>query len=92
MILSFKSKPLKRFYEKGDASKLRPGHIHRIGDILTQLGASNVVEDMNYPGSGFHQLKGKRKGEYSVWVSGNWRITFGFKNGDAYDVNYEDYH
>ena len=92
MILSFRSKPLKKFYEKGDASKLRPEHIDRIGDILTQLDASNVVKDMNYPGSRFHQLKGKRKGEYSVWVSGNWRITFGFKNGDAYDVNYKDYH
>ena len=89
---NFKSRPLKRFYEKGVASKLRPEHIDRITDILTQLDASKMVEDMNFPGSKFHQLKGKRKSEYSVWVSGNWRITFGFKNGDAYDVNYEDYH
>lgn len=92
MILNFKSKPLKRFYEKGDASKLRPVHVNRIADILTQLDASKIVEDMNYPGSKFHKLIGKRKGEYSVWVSGNWRIIFGFQNGDAYDVNYEDYH
>ncbi len=92
MILNFKSKPLKRFYENGDVSKLRPEHVDRIADILTQLDASKEVEDMNFPGSKFHQLKGKRKGEYSVWVNGNWRITFGFKNGDAYYVNYEDYH
>ena len=92
MITGFKSKPLKRFYEKNDASKLRAEHIDRIRDILTQLDALHIVEDMNFPGSKFHELKGKRRGQYSVWVSGNWRITFRFRNGDAYDVNYEDYH
>ena len=83
MISNFRSKALKRFYQKGDASKLKPEHVDRIADILTQLDASKIVEDMNFPGSKFHPLKGKRKGEFSVWVSGNWRITFGFKKGDA---------
>ena len=47
---------------------------------------------MNLPGFGFHELKGDRKGTYSVSVSGNWRLTYGFKDGDAIDVNLEDYH
>jgi toxin HigB-1 len=39
-----------------------------------------------------HQLKGNRKSEWSIAVSGNWRVTFEFENGNAYVVNYEDYH
>jgi plasmid maintenance system killer protein len=50
------------------------------------------AEDMNFPGSGLHQMKGDRKGEWAVKVSGNWRITFKFADGHAYDVNLEDYH
>lgn len=47
---------------------------------------------MNYPGSLLHQLSGDKKGFYSVKVSGNWRIFFQFIDGDAYAVNYDDYH
>lgn len=47
---------------------------------------------MSYPSSRLHQLKGDRKNEWSVSVSKNWRVTFKFVDGDAYDVNYEDYH
>ena len=42
--------------------------------------------------SGFHPLGGNRKGEYSMHVTANWRLTFEFKDGEAIDVNYEDYH
>ena len=47
---------------------------------------------MNLPGLNFHQLRGDRKGTYSVWVNGNWRVTFQFLGKDAKDVDYEDYH
>lgn len=47
---------------------------------------------MNIPGYGFHPLKGRRGGQFAVTVSGNWRITFRLHNGEATDVNIEDYH
>jgi len=47
---------------------------------------------MNYPGSGLHKLTGDKKGQYSIKVSGNWRIFFEFIRGDAYVVDYDDYH
>jgi len=47
---------------------------------------------MNVPGFFLHPLKGGRNGEWSVTVRANWRITFTFENGNAYQVNYEDYH
>jgi len=47
---------------------------------------------MNLPGYRFHELKGERRGTYSVTVSGNWRLTFTFADADAFDVDLEDYH
>jgi len=47
---------------------------------------------MNLPGYGLHRLSGNRQDTYSVTVSGNWRITFRFEEGKAFDVNLEDYH
>ena len=47
---------------------------------------------MNYPGSNFHPLKGDKKGQYAVDVTGNWRIFFLFVDGDAYIIDYDDYH
>jgi proteic killer suppression protein len=47
---------------------------------------------MNLPGYKFHELKGKRKVVYAVSVSGNWRVSFEFKDSDVINVNLEDYH
>ena len=58
----------------------------------SHLDAAFAIGDMNFPGSGLHLLEPKRKSIWAVKVSGNWRITFGFKEGDAYNVDYVDYH
>jgi proteic killer suppression protein len=47
---------------------------------------------MNLPGYKLHMLSGKEKGVWSVWVSGNWRVTFQFDGPDAVAVDYRDYH
>jgi proteic killer suppression protein len=47
---------------------------------------------MNYPGSNLHQLSGDKKDLFAVKASGNWRVFFEFINGDAYIVDYDDYH
>lgn len=92
LIRNFKHKGLKKLFEDDNRSGVNPNHAERLLDLLDRLDAAFVAEDMNFPGSKFHQLTGNRKGEYSVAVSGNWRLTFVFADGDAYDVNYEDYH
>jgi plasmid maintenance system killer protein len=61
-------------------------------DILDRLDAAKVVKDMNFPGSDLHRLKGKMKDLWSVKVSGNWRVVFSFKEGNADNVDYIDYH
>ncbi len=92
MIRSFKSRALRRFAELGDTSKLSVQNPRRIARILRALDVAKRPEQMDLPGFGFHPLKGDRKGDYSVWVSGNWRITFGFEGGDVVKVDLEDYH
>ncbi len=92
MIQSIKHRGLKRYHERGDASRLNPNHIRRLQLILTALEATATVEDMAFPGSGLHRLRGDLDGFWSVKVSGNWRVIFRFENGNAYDVDYLDYH
>ncbi len=71
---------------------MQPKHAEKLLDILDRLDAAIDIEDMRYPASKLHQLKGNRKSEWSIPISGNWRVTFEFENGNAYVVNYEDYH
>ena len=92
MIQKFKHKGFKRLYESGISSGVDPQHVIRIRKILALLETAETLEDMNLPGLGLHPLRGDRKGIWAVKVSGNWRITFKIQNGEAFDVNYEDYH
>lgn len=92
MIRNFRHKGLERFFTGSDRAGLNAKHISRIERILDRMDAAVRSDDLNLPGYGFHELKGKRRGTFAVEVSGNWRITFGFKDGDATDVNLEDYH
>jgi len=59
--------------------------------ILDRLDAAVRPGDMNLPGLGFHSLSGSNKGRYAVSVSANWRITFGWDQEDAVQVDFEDY-
>jgi proteic killer suppression protein len=67
-------------------------HAKKLADILDRLDAACFIEDMNYPGAQLHPLTGKLAGFWAVKVSGNWRVIFIFKEGDAFKVNYLDYH
>ena len=92
MIKSFHHKGLKQLVESGKSKAVRPDLISRSLKILDYLDAAETVTDMNVAGLRLHELKGDRKGIWSVVVSGNWRITFAFENGNAFDVDLEDYH
>ena len=60
--------------------------------LLAALDTSYSIDDMNIPGFRLHPLKGTDRGRWSVWVNGNWRITFEFEAGQGYLLDYEDYH
>lgn len=92
MIRRFRHKGLERFFTRSDWRGIDSRQADRIRRILDRIEAAATPEDMNLPGYRFHELKGDRKGTYAVSVSGNWRITFRFEEGDATNVNLEDYH
>ena len=92
MILTFKDKKLKRLFESGKARGVQPYLVPRLIRRLDAIHAARAIADVNLPGYRLHQLKGARRGEWSITVSGNWRLTFAFHDGDAYDVLLEDYH
>ena len=90
MIRSFRSKGLRRYAEKGDASRLSVQNAERVRRILARLDTAIAPGDLDLPGLFFHPLKGIAR--YSVRVTGNWRITFGWDGKDAVEVDLEDYH
>ena len=92
MIKSFRHKGLETFFYTGNKKGIRPEHANRLKRILDRLNAAGNIKDMNYPGSYLHQLSGDKKGQYAVKVSGNWRVFFEFIEGEAYVVDYDDYH
>ena len=92
MIKSFKHKGLEDFFYTGSKKGIKPDHAKRLSRILDRLNAAYEIKDMNYPGSFLHQLSGDKKGLNAVKVSGNWRVFFKFIEGDAYIVDYNDYH
>ena len=92
MIRSFAGKALRQFAASGNPSKLPVQNADRVARILSALDAATKPEDMNIPGFRFHALKGKDKGRFSVWVSGNYRVTFAWSGEDALNVDIEDYH
>ncbi|MEM9906656.1 MAG: type II toxin-antitoxin system RelE/ParE family toxin [Cyanobacteria bacterium P01_D01_bin.44] len=92
MIKSIRHKGLQKFFETGNTSGIQAKHAELLEDRLAALDTAQAIDDMKIPGYRLHPLKGKFKGRWSIKVSGNWRLTFEFKEGDVYVLDYEDYH
>ena len=92
MIRSFRHRGLKRLYEQDDPSKVAANLANRIAVALADLDDANKPRDIDLPGYRLHPLKGQMRGLWSISVSGNWRITFRFEDGDVHDVDLVDYH
>jgi proteic killer suppression protein len=92
MIESIQHKGLRLFFENDNFSKLPPHLVDKIRDILTLLDTIESIEEMDIPGYRLHQLSGKLSDFWSVKVNANFRIIFRFEDGNAFDVDYLDYH
>ena len=75
MIKSFRHAGLQRFFETGSKAGIQPHHAPRLARQLARLNAASAPKDMDYPGWRLHSLS---TGHWSVWVNGNWRLTFYF--------------
>jgi proteic killer suppression protein len=92
MIKGFKHRGLKRLYERGDRSGIRPDLLETVERILTVLDSAATPHALDIPRYRLHPLKGEMKGLWAVTVRANSRIIFRFEGNDAFDVELIDYH
>ena len=92
MIRSFKHRGLRRLFERGDRSGIRPDLLEDVEDILGRLDQATSPQGFDLPGYRLHPLKGDLRGLWLVTVRANWRIVFRFAGEDACDVELMDYH
>ena len=92
MIIGFRHKGLHAFYRTGSTRGVQAAHAKKLGIILAMLDVAKEPQDLNQPALRLHALKGDLKGHWSIWVNGNWRVTFRFVGVDVELVDYQDYH
>ena len=93
MILSFRHKGLKIFFETGSTKGIQAKHAAKLRLILAALDAAALdIESLNIGGAMLHMLEPKSANMYSIRVSGNWRITFRLAESGVEIVDYLDYH
>lgn len=92
VIQKFRHRGLKRLFESGDTSKVKPDQAKRIALALADLDSASGPRDIDMPGYRLHRLKCDLNEYWSISISANWRITFRFEDGNVYDVDLVDYH
>lgn len=92
VIKSFRHKGLRRFFETGVVAGIQASHASRLRLLLAALDTALVLGDLDISGFDLHPLKGLMRGRWSMSVNGNWRLTFRFRDGNVYVLDYEDYH
>jgi proteic killer suppression protein len=92
MISRIRHKGLERFFTTGDTRGINAQHAAWLRVLLTALDAASGPADLNNPGFRLHPMKGKRLGQWAVWVSGNWRLVFEFEGSNVTNVDLVDYH
>lgn len=90
-IESFRHKGLQELFINGKSKRINQNHRNKLIELMDILDAATATKDLEGVND-FHPLRGNRKGEYSMHVSGNWCLTFEFEDGEARNLDYEDYH
>jgi len=92
VIVGFRHKGLERLYREGSKKGVQAAHIPKLLRILSALDVAQTPEDLAIPSFRTHPLKGDLAGHWSIWVNGNWRVTFRCAESDVELVDYQDYH
>ena len=93
IVRSFRHRGLRRLYETDSPRLLKQDLADRVRGILAALAMAETMEGFireAAPGWRVHRLSGARRNEWSVSVSGNWRVVFRFEDSEAVDVDLED--
>ncbi len=92
MIVGIRHKGLETFYRTGSTRGIQSAHASKLSLILGALDVSDKPSELTLPAFKLHPLKGRLQGQWSIWVNGNWRVTFRFTGTDVELVDYQDYH
>ena len=92
MIRSVRHRGLRRLFEKDDTSGVGAEQLPRVMRVMDHLDEATSPQDLGLPGYNLHPLRGKLRGFWSIWISGNYRLIFRMEDGDVYDVDLVDYH
>jgi len=92
MIVSFRHKGLEALFREDFTRGVQAAHVPKLRRILAALDAASTPAELNQPGYKLRPLKGGMKTHGSIWVNGNWRVTFRFIGADVELVDYQDYH
>jgi proteic killer suppression protein len=92
-IVGFRHKGLERFWRTGDSRGVSSKWAEKMRAMLTAIEEANGVAEIgSIPGWKLHPLKGSRKGAWSMWITGNQRLTFIVSGEEVSELNIEDYH
>lgn len=92
VIVSFRHKGLEGLFTKGSKRGVQAAHVAKLKRILFALNEASSAVELMVPSYRTHALKGDMEGHWSIWVNGNWRVTFRFLGNDVELVDYQDYH
>lgn len=93
MIRSFADKETESIWGGRRSRKLPPDIQQIARRKMRSINRAAAPGQLAVPrGNRLEELKGSRKGTYSIRINDQWRITFRWRDGDAHDVRIEDYH
>jgi addiction module HigA family antidote len=92
VIQTFRHAGIEKFFLTGSKAGIQPKHADKLSIQLLALNNAKSAKDMDVSSWRLHPLQGKLAGHWSIWVSGNWRLTFAFDGEHAILVDYQDYH
>jgi toxin HigB-1 len=92
MIRSFRHKGLKGLFETGRTAAINSKYHERLKVRLDVIHSAASPSQLDVPGWNLHPLRKDQAGRHAIAVSGPRRLTFEFKDGDAYRVDFEQYH
>ena len=92
VIVGFRHEGLEQLYRAGSKKGVQAARVPKLLRILSLLDVAQAADDLNIPSFRTHPLKGELAGHRSIWVNGNWRVTFRFVDSDVELVDYQGYH
>ena len=93
MIKGFADRDTQRLFQREPVRRFPSNLLRVMLRKLVALDAADSLDDLRVPpGNRLEKLKAGRAGQYSIRVNNQWRVCFGWKDGDAHDVEIVDYH